>query len=101
MNFRRRSQKIVDGIHEIPSKKNKIVNLTGKKICITGVIDGFTRQNYEYQLLRCGTITVPRITKSVDYLIIGKNPGQIKLKLASRYNIKIIDSKNVELSKKS
>lgn len=72
-----------------PAKSEPELNLIGKRVVITGKLPN-PRHIIEADLTNMGVVCMPRITKSVDYLIVGGAPGNTKLKQASKYGIPTI-----------
>jgi DNA ligase (NAD+) len=66
--------------------------LSGKKIIFTGELKDFTRSRAEELVRKSGGNTVSAITKNVDLLVAGANPGS-KYQKASGLGIKIINEK--------
>lgn len=83
-------QKLTDyGIQIIEEIKVKEGPLKGKIFCFTGELDKYTRNQAQEIVERLGGESVEVISKKVDYLVVGKNPGS-KLQKAQKYNIKIL-----------
>lgn len=64
--------------------------LQGKKFIITGTLESMGRDTAREKLIACGAKVGNSISKKIDYLIIGSNPGS-KLNKARELNIEIID----------
>ncbi|HMI76809.1 MAG TPA: NAD-dependent DNA ligase LigA [Buchnera sp. (in: enterobacteria)] len=70
------------------SFKNSACMLLNKKIVLTGTLDGISRNTIIKKIKSLGGIVVNYISKTVDLIFIGKNPG-IKLIKAKNLGIKI------------
>ena len=64
--------------------------LKGKVFCFTGELEKYTRSQAQEIVEKLGGEAVDAISKKVDYLVVGKNPGS-KLQKAQKYNIKILN----------
>jgi len=96
MNLRRKSQKVTEGKApqpKISKQLENLINLKNKKVVITGTIPGKTRISAEnYLRIKYDAIIQNSVISSTDYLITGHGVGQTKLKLAARWDVKIIDA---------
>lgn len=63
----------------------------GKVFVITGSLTTGTRDQVAARIEEAGGITKGSVSKSVDYLVIGDEPGGTKLKAAERLGTKTID----------
>ena len=75
-------------------EKPKIVgNVVGKKIVFTGTLDKISRSEAKNIAENKGAIVASSISKNIDYLIIGGNPGS-KKKKAIELGVQIITEKD-------
>jgi len=65
-----------------------------KKVVITGTLNNFTRDEIKTKLNSLGSKFVSQVSKNIDLVIYGENPGS-KLSKAQELNIKIIDEKKL------
>ena len=65
-----------------------------KKVVITGTLNNFTRDEIKTKLNSLGSKFVSQISKNVDVLIYGENPGS-KLSKAKELNIEIMEEKKL------
>ncbi|WNY62996.1 NAD-dependent DNA ligase LigA [Borreliella carolinensis] len=70
-------------------------SLVGKKFCITGTFNGYSRPIVIDKLKNKGAIFNTCVTKSLDFLIVGEKAGS-KLKKALSLNIKIMSFKDIK-----
>ena len=63
----------------------------GKKVVVTGTLEGFTRADIEARIRTAGGTVLSAVSKKVDYLIVGAKPGS-KLDKARALGIEIIDN---------
>lgn len=63
--------------------------------CITGLLDKFSRDQLCYFIKLKNGIVSDNLTKSVDFLIVGSNPGKTKLNLAKKYNTKTLSEEDI------
>ncbi len=71
-------------------KKKRKDNLSGKKFVFTGGLDSFSRKEAKEKVVSLGGEISSSISKKVDFLVVGDNPGS-KLKKAKEKNVEIID----------
>ena len=77
----------------------KIINesrgtrLKGKSFVITGALRNYSRQAIKDVIVDLGGEVSNSISKNIDYLILGKNPGS-KLEKAKKLGVKIIGEKD-------
>ncbi len=60
--------------------------LLGKTLCVTGILS-VPRSQVKQQIEAAGGKFVSSVTKKTSYLVVGKDPGQDKIKEAQKYNI--------------
>ncbi|WNY65084.1 NAD-dependent DNA ligase LigA [Borreliella carolinensis] len=70
-------------------------SLVGKKFCITGTFNGYSRSIVIDKLKNKGAIFNTCVTSSLDFLIVGEKAGS-KLKKALSLNIKIMSFKDIK-----
>jgi NAD-dependent DNA ligase len=72
-------------------------DFNGKVICITGTIGGYTRHTAQAKLRQKfpKILFSDAVTRQVNILIAGHGVGQVKLNLAKKYNIPIIEATKV------
>ena len=87
-------ENIVSGINLLISKGIVIISdnvektdLTGKKIVITGSIEGINRKDLESRLENLGASISSSVSKNTDFLIIGKKPGKIITACHADHNV--------------
>ncbi|WKD00882.1 NAD-dependent DNA ligase LigA [Borreliella americana] len=73
--------------------ENKL--LVGKKFCITGSFNGYSRSIVIDKLKNKGAIFNTCVTRSLDFLIVGEKAGS-KLKKALSLNIKIMSFEDIK-----
>jgi DNA ligase (NAD+) len=78
-------------------KKVEKVNpyFANKTFVLTGELEKYTRYEAEKLIKEMGGKTASSVSKKVDYVIVGKNPGE-KYNKAKKLNIKIIDEETFE-----
>ena len=65
--------------------------LGGKSFCITGSIPGCSdRYNAEDEIRKRGGTVKGSVTRKLDILVVGENPGQVKLTAARRWGTRCI-----------
>ena len=78
-----------------PYQKLNVDNyFLNKKIVITGALNNFTRDEIKTKLNSLGSKFVSQVSKNIDLVIYGENPGS-KLSKAQELNIKMIDEKKL------
>ena len=81
-------------IFSIQEKKEPFPNiLSNKKIIVTGTFNS-SREELKDRILDLGGIVSSSISKNVDLIISGENPGPIKIEKANELGIKIIGEKD-------
>ncbi|WPM05782.1 NAD-dependent DNA ligase LigA [Borreliella sinica] len=76
----------------VPDDKNKL--LIGKKFCITGTFNGYSRPIVIDKLKNKGAIFKTCVTRDLDFLVVGEKAGS-KLQKALNLNIKIMSFKDI------
>lgn len=69
--------------------------LRGLKFVVTGTLEGYTRKEILEKITKLGGEVSSSVSRSTDYVLIGKNPGSKEVK-ARKLGVKIIDEKNFE-----
>jgi hypothetical protein len=62
--------------------------LRGLRLCVTGKVGSFTREDLYARLNRLGAYFSERVDDSTDYLVVGERPGATKRTAARRYGIR-------------
>ena len=79
---------------EVEGEKNNVTNgskkLEGKTLVVTGTLEGMTRQDAEAMIFHHGGKPSSSVTRSTDYLVVGKKPGS-KLAKAKLLGTEILD----------
>jgi len=68
-------------------------NLKGLKICVTGTLQSMSREQAKTKVRENGGHFVSAVSKNTDYVVVGENPGENKIKDAKKYGTKEIDEK--------
>ncbi len=69
--------------------------LAGKRIVVTGTIDGYTRSELEERLRSMGAVTSSSVSKNTDFVIAGEKAGS-KLDKAVSLGVKVVEGARVE-----
>ncbi|MFC1624591.1 NAD-dependent DNA ligase LigA [Candidatus Omnitrophota bacterium] len=95
--FRRKeNEKVIEKLKRAGVKVEEKTSLTkgksleGKSFVITGTLDNFAREAIEELIRKYGGNASSSVSKSTDYLILGKEPGS-KFEKAKKLGVKIID----------
>jgi DNA ligase (NAD+) len=78
-----------------PKRKLSSNRLEGKKFVFTGELEAITRQEAGQRVQDQGGKVVNSISKSLDYLVVGENPGS-KLPQAKKLGVTILYQKDFE-----
>ncbi len=81
------------GVHFIDENTEVNSKVKGKSFVFTGALSK-PREYYKELIEKMGGIVRNSISKKVDYLVVGENPGS-KLKKAQEYNIPIINEEEL------
>ena len=73
-------------------QKTQAGPLAGKAILVTGTIEGMKRDVITNLIKRKGGTIKTAVTKNLDLLVTGENPGKAKVDKAAKLNINTIDS---------
>ena len=86
-------EELLTHVNPKPIEKPKTVgNVAGKKIVFTGTLEKISRSEAKNIAENKGAIVASSISKNIDYLIIGHNPGS-KKKKAAELGVQIISEK--------
>jgi len=75
------------------NEKQKSNKLSGKKFVITGTMKGLSRELAKEKIMLLGGEVSTSVSKNIDYLIAGDNPGS-KYQKAEEFGIKIINERD-------
>lgn len=78
-----------------PEKQASGDRLEGRKFVFTGELEGVTREEAGQRVQDQGGKVVNSVSKSLDYLVVGENPGS-KLAQARQLGVKILNQKDFE-----
>ncbi|HPF31355.1 MAG TPA: NAD-dependent DNA ligase LigA [Candidatus Saccharibacteria bacterium] len=81
------------GIKPIYEKKSK--KLTGKSFVITGTLINTSRDEVADKIRTLGGTFQTTVSKDTNYLVVGENAGNSKIKKASNYGTKILNEKQL------
>ncbi len=73
---------------------------SGKKVCVTGRIDPFTRDEWKEIIEASGGYFVTAVSKSTDLLLAGEEPGS-KLAKAEKLGVEVMDANALREALKS
>ena len=79
------------GVKIIPVKETR-KELSGKTFILTGTLESMSREQAKDIVRSLGGKTSESVSKNIDYLVAGENPGS-KTEKARRINVKIISEK--------
>ena len=68
-------------------------SLAGLKVCITGIVPGYTGDGAERAAEQHGATTTKNVSHVTDLLIIGANAGRVKIDRATQYNTPTITAR--------
>ena len=91
-------QRLFDAGVEIiyPEKKPQIETIfTGKKVVITGKIEGYSREAMSDKIMELGGNVGSSVSPKTDFLIVGADPGS-KLAKAKSFGVRIIEEKELK-----
>lgn len=91
-------QRLFDAGVEIiyPEKKPQIETIfTGKKVVITGKIEGYSREGMSDKIMELGGNVASSVSPKTDFLIVGADPGS-KLTKAKAFGVRIIEEKELK-----
>ena len=93
--FSETGRKTIDDLLEVgvlpywTQQKARRLDLSGKRLLFTGGLNSMSREEAKKQVEDAGGKVVSAVSKSLDYLVVGKDPGS-KLNKARQLGIKII-----------
>lgn len=70
-------------------------SLTGKKFVITGTLETMSREDAAEKVRSLGGVFQSAVSKDTSYLVAGGNTGASKLAKAEKYDVKVIDEKQL------
>lgn len=68
-------------------------SLAGLKVCITGIVPGYTGDGAERAAERRGATTSKNVSRVTNLLVIGANAGRVKLDRANAYRTPTITAR--------
>ncbi len=80
-----------NGVNFQSEKKNINDKLAGAKFLVTGTLKNFTRIEIKEEIEKFGGKVISSISKNLDYLIVGENPGSKVKKAEKLGTVKIIN----------
>ena len=83
-----------NGVNSQSEKKNINNKLAGAKFLITGTLKNFTRIEVKEEIERYGGKIISSVSKNLNYLIVGENPGSKVKKAEKLGTVKIIDEED-------
>ncbi len=72
--------------------KTKITPLSGKTVVFSGELKDYSRSLAEELVIKAGGSTSSSVSKNIDFVVVGKNPGS-KYEKAEKLGIRIINEK--------
>lgn len=81
------------GIKPIYEKKSK--KLTGKSFVITGTLINTSRDEVADKIRTLGGTFQTTVSKDTNYLVVGENAGNSKIKKANEYGTKVLNEKQL------
>ena len=97
----KKNQKLIDDLIksgvEIKSQISKTERSEGKEeskgksFAFTGTLKTITREKAKEKIHSFNGKVVESVSKKTDYLVVGKEPGAVKLEKAKEFSIKVID----------
>ena len=75
------------------NEKQKSNKLSGKKFVITGTMKGLSRELAKEKIMLLGGEVSTSVSKNIDYLVTGENPGS-KYQKAEEFGVKIINEQD-------
>lgn len=68
-------------------------SLAGLKVCITGIVPGYTGNGAERAAERNGATTTKNVSRMTNLLVIGANAGRVKIDRANAYRTPTITAR--------
>lgn len=84
------------GLDPFYQKNTSTGKLAGKKIVITGTLEGISRDQMAERIRQAGGEFQTAITKDTNYLLVGANVGASKRQKAAKYGVEIITQADFE-----
>lgn len=81
----------IHGVLRIQHTEQQSSNLKGKSFVITGSFDGYSREELKELIENNGGITSSSVSKKTDYLVLGENAGDSKVKAAETNKVTVIN----------
>ena len=81
---------------EESSEERAAKPLEGKVICATGTMRNYDRQGIKAAIMRAGAKATSSVSKKTDYLLVGKEPGQVKVDKANELGVPMITEEEFE-----
>jgi DNA ligase (NAD+) len=87
------NQKLLDkfkkaGVRIEPAKEAPKGKLSGKTFVVTGTLDSMSREEAEEKIRVHGGKVASSVSKETDYVVVGANPGDSKMKSAQKLGTK-------------
>jgi DNA ligase (NAD+) len=83
------------GVNFQSEKKNINDKLAGAKFLVTGTLKNFTRTEIKEEIVRFGGKIISSVSKNLDYLLVGENPGSKVKKAEKLGTVKIINEEDI------
>ncbi|MDP1853382.1 MAG: NAD-dependent DNA ligase LigA [Candidatus Omnitrophota bacterium] len=80
------------GVNMVEPQSKGGSTLGGKTLCFTGELSAFSRIKAEKNVRDLGGNAVKEVSRSTDFVVVGKNPGS-KFDKAKKFGVKIIGEK--------
>ncbi|AJC50645.1 NAD-dependent DNA ligase LigA [Coxiella endosymbiont of Amblyomma americanum] len=81
------------GISFVKERTNLQSEISGKVFVLTGKLESLTRDTAKEKIKLFGGKTNNNVSKNIDYLVVGENPGDKKYDKAKKLDISIINEK--------
>lgn len=78
------------GVTWTTTKQERQGTLAGKKVLVTGRLEGYTREQARELVLKHGGTPVSGVTKQTDLVVLGAEPGATKVKKAEALGIETV-----------
>ncbi|MFT4867695.1 MAG: DNA ligase (NAD+) [Candidatus Nanohaloarchaea archaeon] len=92
--FEGRGRELVEKLLEVgvqPEREETGEELEGLKLVITGNIEGYTREELIDLLERYGADVTSSVSSETGYLVVGENPGTMKIEDAEKEGVEKLD----------
>jgi DNA ligase (NAD+) len=67
--------------------------LSGKSFVVTGTLDSMSREEAEERIRALGGKAASAVSKETDFVVMGAEPGSVKVKAAQKFGTKVLDEK--------